>query len=231
MNEDTYEGQIDNPLSLNLYTYVENNPLTYWDPSGHMGQQYICSSNDSTCNQQKEAARQQQIANAQANPYVQLFVDFGEAALDYPGEAATISTIKSLPQFVEEAKVLKSALRLFQIRNNILLKAGSLDNLETRIWYLEQEAKIPSKLDNKASLEKQAKQAFDLRNQIRTRARELMSDRELTESLNQTDPNRTWNEIVQRQIDKGLSGDDIWKAIIESSQKSRQSVNSSLGLD
>ncbi|MDR6882436.1 RHS repeat-associated core domain-containing protein [Bacillus sp. 3255] len=35
INEDTYEGQIDNPLSLNLYTYVENNPLTKTDPTGH----------------------------------------------------------------------------------------------------------------------------------------------------------------------------------------------------
>ncbi|MEK4186739.1 RHS repeat-associated core domain-containing protein [Paenibacillus sp. FSL L8-0494] len=35
LNEDTYEGQIDNPLSQNLYTYVENNPLIYSDPSGH----------------------------------------------------------------------------------------------------------------------------------------------------------------------------------------------------
>jgi hypothetical protein len=35
MTEDTYEGQINNPLSLNLYTYVNNNPLTNWDPTGH----------------------------------------------------------------------------------------------------------------------------------------------------------------------------------------------------
>ncbi|NQX68950.1 hypothetical protein HQN90_22740 [Paenibacillus alba] len=33
---DTYEGQINNPLSLNLYTYVENNPLTNIDPTGHV---------------------------------------------------------------------------------------------------------------------------------------------------------------------------------------------------
>jgi len=25
---------VDNPLSLNRYTYVHNNPLRYWDPSG-----------------------------------------------------------------------------------------------------------------------------------------------------------------------------------------------------
>ncbi len=35
INEDTYEGQIDNPLSQNLYTYVHNNPLIYVDPMGH----------------------------------------------------------------------------------------------------------------------------------------------------------------------------------------------------
>lgn len=35
INKDTYEGEINNPLSLNLYTYVENNPLKYHDPSGN----------------------------------------------------------------------------------------------------------------------------------------------------------------------------------------------------
>ncbi|OMG45289.1 hypothetical protein BK140_33100 [Paenibacillus macerans] len=35
INEDSYEGQIDNPLTLNLYTYTANNPLRYTDPSGH----------------------------------------------------------------------------------------------------------------------------------------------------------------------------------------------------
>lgn len=35
INEDTYEGDITNPLSQNFYTYVENNPLSYIDPTGH----------------------------------------------------------------------------------------------------------------------------------------------------------------------------------------------------
>jgi RHS repeat-associated protein len=35
ISEDTYKGDNKNPLSLNLYTYVENNPLKYVDPSGH----------------------------------------------------------------------------------------------------------------------------------------------------------------------------------------------------
>jgi len=35
INKDTYEGQVDNPLTLNLYTYVANNPMRYYDPTGN----------------------------------------------------------------------------------------------------------------------------------------------------------------------------------------------------
>ncbi|MGG3301330.1 type IV secretion protein Rhs, partial [Brevibacillus formosus] len=49
-SEDTYKGQVDNPLSLNLYTYVENNPLRYKDPTGHWkdGDEYIKGSTRDT---------------------------------------------------------------------------------------------------------------------------------------------------------------------------------------
>jgi len=35
ISEDSYEGRITNPLSLNLYTYCTNNPIIYVDPSGN----------------------------------------------------------------------------------------------------------------------------------------------------------------------------------------------------
>lgn len=108
---------------------------------------------------------------------------------------------------------------------------GTLSDVEARQWYLEQEAKIPNMIDDSLPLEQQAKQAFELRNQFRTQARELMSNRQLAESLNITDPNLTWEQIIQKQIDKGLTGDDIYKAIIESAQRSRTSVNQLLGLE
>ncbi|PPA86076.1 hypothetical protein C4A75_05600 [Brevibacillus laterosporus] len=38
ITEDTYKGQVDNPLSLNRYTYVKNNPLRYIDPTGQWEQ-------------------------------------------------------------------------------------------------------------------------------------------------------------------------------------------------
>ena len=62
-------------------------------------------------------------------------------------------------------------------------------------------------------------------------ARELMADRETAEALYKSEPNLTWEAIIRRQKEKGLDGDDIYKAIIESSQRSRKSVNKSLGLE
>jgi len=35
LQEDTYTGDPNDPLSLNLYTYCYNNPLIYHDPTGH----------------------------------------------------------------------------------------------------------------------------------------------------------------------------------------------------
>ncbi|WP_204678151.1 hypothetical protein, partial [Fusobacterium nucleatum] len=109
-------------------------------------------------------------------------------------------------------------------------KKYSLSNVEARKWYLEQEAKIPGMIDSSLSLEEQAKQAFNLRNKFRTEARELMADRATAESLYKTDPNWSWEKIVQKQVEKGLSGDDIYKEIIASSQRSRDAVNKSLGV-
>lgn len=70
-----------------------------------------------------------------------------------------------------------------------------------------------------------------MRNEFGTTARELMADRELAESLYLTDPNSTWEEMIEKQIRNGLNGDDIYKAIIESSQHSRSAVNKTLGLE
>lgn len=94
---------------------------------------------------------------------------------------------------------------------------GSLSNEQARRWYLEKEATISDSIDHNASLEDQAHQAFELRNEYRTKARELMADREAAERLNAEEPNRTWDELAQRQRDKGYTGNEIYKGILESS--------------
>ncbi|NQX67316.1 glycoside hydrolase family protein [Paenibacillus alba] len=46
VQEDTYAGQIDNPLSQNRFTYVSNNPIFYKDPTGHKFECEGCSSEE-----------------------------------------------------------------------------------------------------------------------------------------------------------------------------------------
>ncbi len=50
MSEDTYRGDPNDPLSLNLYTYCLNNPIRYTDPTGHAvtdwDKQHITNKND-----------------------------------------------------------------------------------------------------------------------------------------------------------------------------------------
>ena len=110
-------------------------------------------------------------------------------------------------------------------------KTGTLSNVEARTWYLQQESKIPSMIDKNLSMEQQARQAVDLRNQFRTKARDLMADREFAASLNKTDPNLTWEQAVQKYTGKGFNGDALYQEIINAAQRSRTSVNKSLGIN
>ncbi|WP_248926741.1 RHS repeat-associated core domain-containing protein [Paenibacillus hamazuiensis] len=48
ISQDTVEGDLNNLLSLNLYTYEQNNPLRYTDPSGR------CIEGDDICNESEQ---------------------------------------------------------------------------------------------------------------------------------------------------------------------------------
>lgn len=85
-----------------------------------------------------------------------------------------------------------------------LAQPRNLTDREARAWYLSKEAEIPHRINRSASLEEQAKQAFDMRNDLRSTARELMSDRTFDYFLSKTDPNRTWSEIVNKYSGQGL---------------------------
>ncbi len=57
LQEDTYRGQQNDPLSLNLYTYCANEPIKYWDPTGHLyfdGKEWVSSLSSSLDEKAKE---------------------------------------------------------------------------------------------------------------------------------------------------------------------------------
>lgn len=109
---------------------------------------------------------------------------------------------------------------------------GRLTDRETRIWYKAQDEKIPSLIGKDLSLEQQARQACELRNQNRTSARELMQNQAKRRELDISDPNKSFEQLLHHKMeDKGLSYDDALADIIQTATKTRKSVNKTLGLE
>jgi len=107
---------------------------------------------------------------------------------------------------------------------------ASLSDFSARSWYLDAESKIPDLIDKGQTLEQQARQAASLRNQFRTQARAAMSSREAANMLDLTDPNFTWEQLVDKYTKKGFTGDALYEEIIKASTRSRVTINESLGI-
>ena len=112
---------------------------------------------------------------------------------------------------------------------------GTLSADETRTVYLQGEQRMrqlnEQLMQQGVSPEQRANMMFDLRNQLRSWTRGLMSDRGLAGQLDSTDPNLTLEQLVAKNQAKGVTGNDVWNSIIDSSTRSRGSVNATLGID
>ena len=106
------------------------------------------------------------------------------------------------------------------------------NNFDARMkFYIKPELEMDSLMDTEASLHDQARWSFEYRNILRSNARYMMADRERAIDLAVTEPNYTWEELVNHKtVNKGLSGDSIYLDIITSARKSRPSVNEYLGI-
>jgi hypothetical protein len=81
------------------------------------------------------------------------------------------------------------------------------------------------------SLEERAKAASASRSALRSWIRSIQENQGDAANLNQTEPNMSWDEVVKKYQDQGLTGDDLWRKIIEKSSASRASVDDTFGVD
>ncbi len=125
---------------------------------------------------------------------------------------------------VVDGKNVQQLIQHFNIPD--IPSANSLSNYQSRIWYHYKKSNIPNLLDNTKSIEIQAQQAFNLRNQYRIQARDFMSDKNLADFLIANEPNLTWSGYVNYlQTEKGLSGSNLWNYIINSASSGRDGVD------
>lgn len=106
------------------------------------------------------------------------------------------------------------------------------NNVAVRQYHLNTLEGIPGKIDGSLPIREQALQAFHLRNAAKVEARAMMTDRQAAALLDKTDPIPTVQDIVRKVYDggRGPVGDDMWRTILESSTRSRSSVNQALGV-
>ncbi|MCI5891827.1 MAG: minor capsid protein [Clostridiales bacterium] len=108
---------------------------------------------------------------------------------------------------------------------------GKLGNKEVRLWYKVHDENIPNLIDKAQTLEQQARQACDLRNNYKFQARELMKDKKARRYLEKNEPFKTFEDLVEHKKLKFRSYDDIYKDIIRSSTTTNKYYDEKAGLN
>lgn len=109
---------------------------------------------------------------------------------------------------------------------------GKMSDRAVRKWYKYHDEQIPSLIDKTKTIEEQARQACEMRNQNRTNARDLMRNQEARRRLDITDPNKSFEELVKHKMsNKGMSREEAVKDILVTATKTRKSVNKMFGLE
>lgn len=105
-------------------------------------------------------------------------------------------------------------------------------NREVREWYISEVSNIPNTIDETLPLKEQARQAFEKRNLIRSKAREMMADKEMRNILETEKPNMTFDELIASKMKrKGLTRKEAQIDILKTATKTNKNVNKELGLD
>lgn len=108
---------------------------------------------------------------------------------------------------------------------------GKLSNKETRLWYKAHDSKIPDLADSSLPLRERAKQAFELRNQFRMQARDLMADQEARTELDAKHPNPSFEQMLEhKRLKYNLSEEEAYKDILRSSQTTNKKYDKIAGV-
>lgn len=111
------------------------------------------------------------------------------------------------------------------------LKPNS-SNRAVRLWYINEVKGIHDKIDQSLPMEDKAKLAFDLRNDMRSKAREAMGDVTKRKELDLRKPNPTFEEKIEakmkrKHITRNEAIEDIYKTACTTNKK----INKELGID
>ncbi len=145
-----------------------------------------------------------------AKPQLQQLLDLFENNVDFSKRV-----LFSTKEVVDSSNIVAIAQQLKLPENPT---NGTLTLYQTRVWYSWQKSLIGKQVDRSKGVEQAARNAFNRRNEIRTKARLLMKDTDIADFLNKKEVNLTWKQVFKKN--KGN-----YEEIILSSMRGRSAVD------
>lgn len=114
-------------------------------------------------------------------------------------------------------------------------------NEQIRQWYNDQVSVVPQLneqwIKDGLSADIRAKKAYEIRHNARIKAREMMQNKEEVKLLQERDMKKygnpdgpTFEYLVKQNRDNGLTGNDIYEAIVNSSERTNKEYNEKYGV-
>lgn len=133
----------------------------------------------------------------------------GQNGLNYLTRAELDDILKFVDNNFDFAKRIALSTKEIQSANtltelavslnlSIIPKPKSLTVYQARIWYNWRKSKISDLIDKSQTLENRAKQAVNLRNEIRMTTRQAMKDTDIADYLDARELNLTWEEALNK---------------------------------
>ncbi len=140
------------------------------------------------------------------------YLEMGGTTKSWDALKGRVAEIKKKP---------KKALEKFG--NSDIIK---FDEKAVREWYYNNSKNIVENIPASYSDEEKARQSFEERNNIKYLAREMMSDEEKRLFLYETQPIKSFEELVKAKMDnKEMSREEAIKDIFKTAEKTNAKVN------
>ena len=192
---------------------------------------------ESAMRAQREKIRLLESGNADEDSIIAAKARYFKTSDEY----VRFSKVMDLPQQRERVSIDGNGIiKSIKLPNNLINKnygdiihlKGTLSNRDVRKWYIAHDNQICDLVDKTKPIEEQARQACELRNTFRTQARDLMLDQEKRKALDISEPNRSFEELINDKMQrKNLSYSEAVNDVLKTASKTRKSINKKLGLE
>ncbi len=206
------------------------------DELDEMAQQYEAQQKQNYCERQEKRYDRiskysldednQRIYGARAKAYGEKAEQFGTLAKSFekPDKNVAETIEKSGGSGIIEAEKI-------DLSKYIGKDIVETDNQHVREWYYANVSDIPNQIDKSLPFIDQVKQAFNLRNKYKHKARVAMSDVETASELERLRPAPVFEELIENKMKrKNLTYQEALEDILQTASKTNPDVNKEFGL-